>query len=71
VVTNADTDTYLLLLPNALCKSGQVKGNASSKHTGDYHCHQRPGTGYLETTSSHKPRNNSKLYNHSNTLPAV
>jgi len=58
---NRQTGIYLSLLPDAQCKSEQVKGNASSKHISDYHCHQRPGTGYLETISNHKPTNKSKL----------
>ena len=59
--TQRHTGMYLSLLPNAQCKSEQVKGNASSTHISDYHCHQRPGTGYLETISNHKPTNKSKL----------
>ena len=60
-IKQRQTGIYLSLLPNAQCKSEQVKGNASSKHISDYHCRQRPGTGYLETISNHKPTNKSKL----------
>lgn len=61
MTNKTETGIYLSLLPNAQCKSEQVKGNASSKHTSDYHCHQRPGIGYLETISNHKPTNKSRL----------